>query len=270
MKRFKPLLVATILLAVPIVTAAATLDAVPMQGGMVMPMFSYSATDGRMHVVIDSVIPTLTPLLASNPSDSFESTDPWYDLLDPARQGQSFSRRYGFVMDSMTDPLPEGFEMWIRKLSGTAGLAAYRYSNGEPKIFEPIFGTAGSTNAIRWNGMMFHPVFSAPPGTNEHSATFEAYLVNSATASEVPNSGTGPILFNWSNVPDGRPTLEIGQRIVIFQPLDVAGYQLEGAESLSQGPWTSVTNAPVDIEGRSAVVLPAEETRKYFRMKQIR
>ena len=31
---------------------AATLTAVPMQGGMVMPMVSYHATDGMIHVMM--------------------------------------------------------------------------------------------------------------------------------------------------------------------------------------------------------------------------
>lgn len=38
-----------------------------MQGGMVMPMVSYSAADGRVHVMLDPTIPQFTPLLVSNP-----------------------------------------------------------------------------------------------------------------------------------------------------------------------------------------------------------
>ena len=246
---------------------AAMLTIVPMQGGMVMPMLSYHAGDGRMHVMMDPTIPQLTPLLVSNPGDTFDPADPWFDALDPSRQGRSFSRRYGFVMDAITDPLPAGTQMWIRRLSATSGLSAYRYANTEPKAFAPIFGTDGTTNALHWSGMMFHPTFTAPPGTNSYTATFEAYLVDVGTGTEVANSSTGPFVLNWTNMPDGRPGLGIGQRTVIFWPTSTTNYVLEGADTLSGGTWTPVTNAPVTVEGQSAVLLAPEETRKFFRMK---
>ena len=265
---FRKLLVLTCVLSVKSSALfAATLTAIPMQGGMVMPMLSYNAGDGRMHVMLDLNVPQLTPLLVSNPADSFDPVDPWFDALDPSRQSRSFSRRYGFVMDAITDPLPAGTQMWIRKLSGTPGLSAYRYANTAPKAFEPIFGTDGTTNALYWNGMMFHPTFTAPPGTNTYTATFEAYLVDTSTGAEVANSSTGPFVFNWTNVPDGRPELGIGQRMVIFWPTATANYVVEGTETMSGGTWTLVTNAPVMLEGQSAVVLAPDETRKYFRMK---
>lgn len=267
MLKSKLFLCALAIAIAPTAMLAATLTAVPMQGGMVMPMLSYHADDGHMHVMMDSTVPQLTPLLISNPGDNFDPADPWYDALDPSRQGRSFSRRYGFVMDAMTDPLPAGTQMWIRKLSISPGLSAYRYSNTAPKAFEPIFGTDGATNALYWNGMMFHPTFTAPPGTNSSTATFEAYLVDTSTGLQIPNTSTGPFVFNWTNVPDGCPELGIGQRIVIFWPTSATNYVLEGTEALAGGTWTLVTNAPVAIEGQSAVVLAPDETRKVFRMK---
>lgn len=66
---------------------AAILTAVPMQGGMVMPMVSYHADDGRIHVMMPTQIPQLTPLLVSNPADGFDPADPWFDVLDPADGG---------------------------------------------------------------------------------------------------------------------------------------------------------------------------------------
>jgi hypothetical protein len=106
----------------PAPAPGAILTSVPMQGGMVMPMLSYNATDGAMHVAVDPTIPQLTPLLASNPQDRFDPADPWCDTLDPSRQGLAFSRRYGFVMNTATDPLPGGTAIWIRKLSGSREL----------------------------------------------------------------------------------------------------------------------------------------------------
>ena len=132
---------------------AAEMSDIPMQGGMVMPMISYREADGHLHVMPDATVPQLTPLMVSHPGNDFNPVDPWYETLSPRRRGFSFSRRYGFVMDSMTDALPAGTQIWIRKVESTPGLAAYRSSSGEPKRFEPIFGTDGVTNAMHWNGM---------------------------------------------------------------------------------------------------------------------
>jgi hypothetical protein len=246
---------------------AATLTGVPMQGGMVMPMVSYHSSDGKIHVMMPPEVPQLTPVLVSNPGDSFDPADPWFGALDPSAQGQAFSRRYGFVMDGNTDPRPAGTQIWIRKLSGSAGLSAYRYQETEPKALQPIFGTEGVTNAMFWNGVMFHPVFAAPPGTNSYSATFEVYLLNTSTGQEVPGSSSGPLVFPWTAIADGRPGLSISMRTVVFWPASATSWALEGADVLPGGTWTPVTSAPVVLEGQSAVVLEPGDLRKFFRMK---
>ncbi len=247
---------------------AAVLTAVPMQGGMAMPMVAYHADQGRLRVMMPEVVPQLTPLLLSNPGDSFDPADPWFGALDPSRQGQSFSRRYGFVMDTMGDPLPADTAIWLRKLSGPPELGFYRYSGSSPKAWEPIFGTAGTTNALFWNGMMFHPGASAPPGTNSLTATFEAFLVNKSTGLEVPDSGSGPLVFNWSNVSDGRPAIDIALKAVVGWPVDASDYVLEAADSVVSSSWTTVTNTPVVVDGRPSVVLEPSATSKYFRMRK--
>jgi hypothetical protein len=246
---------------------AAVLTGVPMQGGMVMPMISYHADLGHLHVMMPGDTPQLTPLLVSHPGDSFDPADPWYDALDPSRQGLSFSRRYGFMMDMMSDPLPANTVIWLRKLSGPPELGFYRYAGSEPKAWEPIFGTAGTTNALYWNGDMFHPGVTAPPGTNPLTATFEAFLMNTVTGQEVTNSSTGPMVLDFTNVSDGRPALGIGPRIVIFYPTNATGWLLEGTDALPNGTWTDVTNTPVTLEGQAAVVLESGDPRKFFRMK---
>jgi hypothetical protein len=246
---------------------AATLTNVPMQGGMVMPMVSYHASDGMVHVMMPSDVPQLTPLLASNPGDSFDSADPWFTALDPSAQGMAFSRRYGFVMDANTDLLPAGTQIWIRKVSSSPGLSAYRYQATTPKALQPIFGTDGTTNALYWSGMMFHPVFAVAPGTNTFTASFEAYLLDTASGLEVPGSSSGALVFNWTDVPDGRPSLDVSSRVVIFWPASATNWTLEGTVSLSTELWTPVTNTPVALEGQSAAILDPAEPRKFFRMK---
>lgn len=235
---------------------------------MVMPMLSYNAGAGALSVTVDPTVPQLTPLLVSNPSDSFNPTDPWYDCLDPSRQGLAFSRRYGFVMDTGTDPLPAGTAIWIRKLSSTPGLGAYRYRGGTTKAWDPIFGTAGTTNALQWDGTMFHPGFTAPPGTQSYTATFEAFLLDTATGQPVPGANTGPFVFNWTDVPDGRPTLCARPNAVIAWPASATNYVLEAADTFSASNWTLVTNAPVREGDQWTVALTPCEPCRFFRMRR--
>lgn len=268
MKKITVFLGAAVLSLASVPTHAATLTAVPMQGGMAMPMVSYNATAAHIEVMMPMEIPQLTPLLVSNPADNFDPGDPWFDSVDPARQGAAFSRRYGFVMDAMTDPLPPNTQMWIRKLAGAPELKAYRYKETAPKAWEPIFGTAGVTNALYWSGMMFHPAFTAPPGTNDLTATFEVYLLDTTTGLEVPNSSSGPLRFDWTNIPDGRPALSLAQRIVVGWPAGTTtNWILETASTANAASWTPLTNAPVIMDGQPGVVLPGSATQQYFRMR---
>jgi hypothetical protein len=250
--------------------SAAILTQVPMQGSMAMPMVSYQAADGRMHVMMPADVPQLTPLLVSNPSDSFDPADPWFTALDPSAQGAAFSRRYGFVMDAMTDPLPANTQMWIRKLSGPADLKFYRYASSVPKALTPIFGTDGVTNALYWNGMMFHPVVAAPPGTNDYAATFEVYLLDTTTGEEVANSSSGVLAFNWTDIPDGRPALSLAPKIVIAWPsATTTNWVLESAANVNAATWNSVTNLPVTVDGQPSVILDQNAAQQYFRMRYI-
>lgn len=234
-----------------------------------MPMLAYHAIDGSLTVQVDPTVPQLTPLLISNPGDSFDPADPWYDYLDPSRQGLAFSRRYGFVMDTGTDPLPSGLAIWIRKISSSPGLGIYRYRSGTAKLWDPIFGTGGATNALQWDGTMFHPAFTALPGTGSYTATFEAFLVDTTTGTAVPGANTGPFIFNWTDVPDGRPTLTVAQRIVVGWPPSATNYVLEVADVLPSSIWTTVTNTPVLVDGQFAVLLDAGAGQKFYRMRLV-
>jgi hypothetical protein len=247
---------------------ADTLTAVPMQGGMVMPMVAYHADTGRLHVMMPSEVPQLTPLRVSHPGDAFNPADPWFDALDPSRRGLSFSRRYGFVMDTMTDLLPVNTTIWIRKIAGPPDLGFYRYSGSDPKAWQPIFGTDGTPDALPWNGMMFHPGITAPPGTNVLTASFELFVAATDSGQELPGSSSGPLVFSWTNVSDGRPTLEIALKLVVAWPSSAEGYLLESADSPDASTWTTITNTPVLIEGESAVVLDAAAASKFFRLRE--
>ena len=247
---------------------AATLTSVPMQGGMVMPMVSYKAADGRIHVQLDPAVPQLTPLLASNPADHFAADDPWYDILDPNRLGLAFSRRYGFVMGTMTDPLPAGTGIWLRKLSGSPEVRAYRYASTAPKAFEPIFGTAGAPPSMAWSGMMFHPTFAAPAGTNTYSATFDAHLRDAASGAELPNTTSDPFTLTWTSAPDGRPALSIAQKIVLSWPGTTGNLVLEtsGTEGIE---WTAVGESLISANGQTLVMVAPAATARIYRLRLV-
>ena len=157
------------------VSPAAELATVPMQGSMLMPTVWYHEATDSVTVGLDDIIVTaqLTPLLISHPNDWFKPEDPWFESLDPSRQGLAFSRRYGFVMHAMTDYLPLDRELWIRKISSAPELSFYDYNDFvSPKTWHPIFGTADTTNATYWSGLMWHIGVTAPPSTNSYAATF--------------------------------------------------------------------------------------------------
>jgi hypothetical protein len=255
--------------------SAAVLTQVPVQNfgqdtsmWMLMPMVSYHVTDSQVHVMMPTAVPQLTPLLISNPGDGFDPADPWFSVLDPSTQGASFSRRYGFMMESTTDPLPLNAQMWIRKLSGPAELKFYRYSESAPRALTPIFGTEGTTNALYWSGMMFHPVVAAPPGANALTATFEIYLMDTTTGQPVANSSSGPLTFDWTNVTDGRPTLSLAPKIVVNWPAaTTTNWVLESAVSVNATTWNAVTNLTVTVDGEPSVILDQAAAQQYFRMR---
>jgi hypothetical protein len=99
-------------------------------------------------------------------------------------------------------------------------------------------------------------------------ATFEAYLVDTNSNTEVPGSSTGPLVFKFTNVSDGRPTLTLAQMIVVAWPSTATDWVLESADTVQSSAWTTVTNAPVLVDGQPAVVLDGGAGRKFFRMRR--
>lgn len=55
MSKLNCLLTAAALSVVPVLSPAATLTNVPMQGGMLMPIISYHASDGMIHVMMPMI-----------------------------------------------------------------------------------------------------------------------------------------------------------------------------------------------------------------------
>ena len=270
----KPTLICLSLAAFAASVTAAELTNVPFQGGMLMPEVYYHADTDTVTVDLSAIRVTaqLTPLLISNPSDSFSPADPWFSALEPSGQGLAFSRRYGFDIDALSDIPPDNRQLWIRKLASSPDLAIYDYNaTSTPKKWTPIFGTTGTSNATYWSGLMWHVGVAAPPGTNTYSATFEVYVVNTDNGLEVPGSSSGPFVLNWTDVPDGRPQLNIAAsapgRAQLTWPASATNWALVSAATPSAPNWSPVTNAPVTLNNQLTVTLDTVENSQLFRLK---
>ena len=161
---------------VPFAVHGATQTTVPMQGGMAMPMVSYHSNDGMIHVMMPMEVPQLKPLLASNPGDSFDPADPWFSALDPSAQGASFSRRYGFVIDSMngSDPLPAGFEIDNPNLMSAGSTSELSWLDALNEVAHSEFRQDRFITAVDWSSdqpfKLAYVVRAVSPGTFHHPA----------------------------------------------------------------------------------------------------
>lgn len=253
---------------------AAVLTNVPMQGSMLMPKVYYHADTDSVTVDLTSILVTaqLTPLLISHPNDRFDPADPWFDSLDPSRQGLAFSRRYGFDPDVMSDLLPDDRQLWIRKLFSSPELGLYDYS-ATPEKWKPVLGTAGTSNAVYWNGEMWHFGVTAPPGTNLYTATFEIFVMNTSTGQEVSGSSSGPFVLDWTDVPDSRPELKLttigGDHLVVTWPATATNWLLLSTTNLDAADWITNTT-PVTINHNQATVVISNVTpRQFFRLQHL-
>jgi len=269
--------------------AQVVLETVPRQGGMLMPEVYYHADSDSVTVDLSAlydvngnpIIAQLTPLLVSDPGDSFDPASPWYGYLDPSQQGLAFSRRYGYDMDVMSDYVPNNRVLWIRNLGSSPALGFYDYMDAEynpdnaAPTWNPILGTAGTSNAVYWNQGMWHMAVTARPAptgtTNYYSATIEIYVVDADTGQEVPNSGYSFPLI-WSDVPDGRPPLAINpaatNNIQLSWPASTAtNWQLVSATNLNTPNWTAVTNPVVVTTNLFTVTLKGLSRQQFFRME---
>jgi len=273
MKTYRPRLKS---LAALVLTAAAfgtqalgheiTLTNVPMQGAMVHVGFAFHADHKKLHVHVDPAVPVLTPLAVSQPKAMFDAADPWHDLLDPHHQGQAFNRQYGFVMDGETDPLPEGAALWIRQHSASAGLQAFRYRGTEPKTWEPMFGTAGSTNVFAWSRTMFHPAYACPANSGPHHADYEAFLVNAATGEPLGGFESAPFTLTWNVAGQQPPTLSLAPKLALTWAGSGTNYVAQMSANLADGPWTALTNTPVNLDGQLTLLLAPEAAERFYRL----
>ncbi|MFN7139890.1 MAG: hypothetical protein ACK4UN_11185, partial [Limisphaerales bacterium] len=208
-------------------------------------------------------VPQLTPLNISHPENHFDPSAPWHLTLDPAANGFSFNRQYGFVMSATSDPIPPGTAIWFRQLSSSPGLETFRYRATEPKTWEPLFGPDG-TNLFQWSMTMFHPAYACPPYPGTHTAEYEALLVNTSTGTAVANQASARFTLTWTVAGLSKPCLEITGSTISW-PAAANGCALESAPNLN-GPWSMVTNAPVLAGEKMNVAIDPEWGNRFYRL----
>lgn len=255
------------LVTAPSLTAA-VLTGVPMGGPMVHVNFLYNASQTRLEVRVDPVVPQLAPLDVTNPADDFDRADPWFGCLSPAASGLAFNRQFGFVMDAATDPLPVNTGIWVRQCSCSPGLRMYRYRSTDPKAWEPILGTFGATNVLAWNLAMFHPAVAADPTNGSCTAQLEALVVDLNTGQALAGVASVPFTLAWTAVASGRPTLELGPDLVLKWRSDPTNYVLQSCSSLATAVWAPVTNTPSVQEGYCRLLLESSSEARVYRLKR--
>ena len=251
----------------PLVVEAAELSSVPMQGAMVHINLGYVAVNTQVTVHIDASVPVIMPLVLSHPADWFNTNDPWYASLATEAEGLAFNRQYGIVLDAASDPIPSGQGIWVRQLGASTGLEAYTYrSSGTNKVWQPMFGTAGSTNVLPWSFMMFHPAYAAPARVGSHEATYEAFLVDTNSGAPVEGAIPVPFTLTWTVMgPDVHIVSSDGGSLVARWPLCLTNFGLEHASSPT-GSWQTVVDAPVVSNGWWTLALDPEQHGPFVRL----
>jgi hypothetical protein len=93
--------------------------------------------------------------------------------------------------------------------------------------------------------------------------------VDADTGSEIPNSGTGTFTFEWTNIPDGRPEIQILADLTLSWPATATNYVPEATGAVSGGSWITITNTPVLMADRLAVTVDPDASQQFFRMRRV-
>jgi MYXO-CTERM domain-containing protein len=163
-------------------------------GPMVMPNVVFDGQNLTIDALLDdemnpiSQFPVLRPLTAP---DAFDPARPFSVLT-----GKAFNFQYGWNLDGNSEFLPPGTSIWIEETASTPGLEAYT-----AMTYQPIFGTAGTSEKWRWNGVMAHNAYAVPSSVGDWSASYRLY-VGDASGNAVAGYGDAAITLNWTSVPE--------------------------------------------------------------------
>lgn len=172
----------------------------PKMGGgqqsadMVMPNVKFDGTNLTVTGVVDMMgmpiaeTPVLRPL---TPPDEFNPAAPHAVLT-----GKAYNLQYGWNLDGESEFLPSGGNIWIESIASSPGLQAYEHGT-----YSPIFGTAGSSDAWLWDGIMAHNAYAVPTSTGTWTASYRLYI-GDINGVALPGFGETSITLNWTSVPE--------------------------------------------------------------------
>jgi hypothetical protein len=113
---------------------------------------------------------------------------------------------------------------------------------------------------------LIHPLYNlgAAP-TNQFDAT-GVFIQESGSGTD----GTfGYELFVQEIAPSSNAVLNLANQPVITWPAALANYAVQSSTSLTNPNWTTVTNAPVLVNGQNAIVLAPGGTQEFFRLQLV-
>lgn len=160
-----------------------------MGGPMKHVMVSFDSMSNSLMAMVDPMVPM--PVM-----QNYGET---YTGNAGVLTGTMYNAQYGWMVEGFWTP-PSGAFLWIEQVSATPGLLAY--SGGtmmNQGTFAPIFGTAGSSSLIQWNGTMLHNWYAATTA-GDYSATYRVYF-GDANAVATPGYTGGEVTLNWTAVP---------------------------------------------------------------------
>ena len=195
----------------------------------------------------------------------------WYDQGTTGANGDDFYDTYAAQLN--------GNSLWIEKTGSSPELKTYSVNEdvtGDPGTpYAPIFGTDDSSTLWRWDGRMDHNAYAvaleqltAP--SQLFTATYHLYI-GDAAANPVPGYGDTTTTWRWQGPAVAVvPTPSIARtnaQIVIWWTPTVTNLSLVAAEALATTFWTTVTNTPFPLNGKTAVILDPAASQAFFRLQ---
>jgi len=124
-----------------------------------------------------------------------------YDGAASVLDGSYYSDQFGWLADGFID-LGEGEFMWIRRTASTTGLSVYEGGMRpmrESHSYDPILGTAGSSDLWMWDGTMTHNWYSVDE-LGAYQASYEIFI-GDESGNAMGQYGSAGITLSFNAVP---------------------------------------------------------------------
>jgi len=178
----------------PTVAATSTPD---ISGAMKHVFISYDSASGISSWVDDSLPgdPASNPVVLNTfPGESYPGNAA---VLDDTY----YSARYGWLANGFINLQPDE-AIWIERVDATPGLDVYEggmRGMWAMHSFDPILGTAGSSDLWQWNGTMMHNWY-ATDAVGSFEATYRVFLGDLA-GNEIAGVASDTVTLTFNAIP---------------------------------------------------------------------